>query len=110
MSLIDDATAAERFAKAILDDITFDHDERVRRASDLKEELATELDEGRVLFRARVSPAFHRVYDDEILPWTGRAKTRASRLAPAKLDGTRLLFLIGGAAALIVVVVWLIVR
>jgi hypothetical protein len=110
VALIEDETAAERLAKAFLDDITFDHDERVRRATDLREELAPEIEAGRALFRARVAPSLHHVFEGEILPWTGRAKTRAEKLAPAKLDATRVLFLVGGVTALIVVVTWLIVR
>jgi hypothetical protein len=108
--MIDDPKAAERLAKAILDDITLENDEAVRSAKDLREDLAPLLDEGRKLFASRVVPELHRVYDDEILPWTGRAKGRAEKLAPAKMDGTRVLFLIGGVALLVVVVVWLVVR
>ena len=44
------------------------------------------------------------------MPWTGRAKTRANALAPAKLDGTRVIMLVAGVAALVVVIVWLLVR
>lgn len=110
MALIDDPAAAERLAKAILDDITLEHDEEVRKARHLDEELVQWIDEGRVLFRARVAPQLHTIYDDEIMPWTGRAKTRANNLAPAKLDGTRVIMLVAGVAALAVVIVWLLVR
>lgn len=110
MAVIDDREAAERLAKAILDDITLENDEAVRKATDLREELAPLLEEGRTLFRSRVAPDLHEVYEGEILPWTGRAKTKAQKLAPAGFDGTRLLFLIGGAALLIVIVVWLVLR
>ena len=110
MALIEDPAAAERFAKVILDDITLEHDARIRAERDLIEALAPELEEGRKLFRARVAADLHSVYEGELLPWTNRAKTRAATLAPAKMDGTRLLFLVGGVVALIVVVVWLIVR
>lgn len=108
--MIDDPHAAERLAKAILDDITLEHDEEVRKARHLDEELAPLIDEGRALFHSRVVPDLHRIYEEEIMPWTGRAKTRAANLAPAKLDGTRVIMLVAGVAALVVVVVWLVVR
>lgn len=108
--MIADRKDAERLAKAILDDITLENDVAVRDAKDLREDLAPLLEQGRTLFRSRVAPELHEIYEGEILPWTGRAKGRAEKLAPAKLDGTRVLFLIGGAALLVVIIVWLVVR
>jgi hypothetical protein len=110
MSLIDDPKAAERLAKAILGDITLYNDERVRRAKDLTAELSVELEEGRGLFRSRVVPELHHVYEDEIMPWTGLAKGRAETLAPAKIDGARLFLAVGGIAALIALIAWLALR
>ena len=107
---IDDPKAAERLAKALLGDITLDHDERVRRATDLTAELAVEIEEGRALFRARVAPELHRVYEDELMAWTGRAKTRAATLGPARIEGGRLFVAVGVVAALIAVVAWLALR
>lgn len=110
MPLIDDPVAAERFAKAILDDITLENDEKVRKERDLLEAFSTEIEEGRKLYRSRVAESQHAVFEGELLPWTSRAKTRAEKLGPAKFDSTRLAFLIGGAVALVVIVVWLLVR
>lgn len=110
MSVLEDPKAAERLAKAILGDITLYNDERVRRATDLTEELAVEIEEGRALFRTRVAPELYRVYEDELMAWTGRAKTRAATLGPAKIDGARLFLVVGGIAALIALVTWLVVR
>ena len=107
---IDEPKAAERLAKAILDDITLDHPERVRASRDLVGDMAKELDEGRELFRSRVEPTLHRVYEDEMLPWQGRAKDQAIRVAGAPVDRTRLLLAIGAAVAFVVVVVWLAMR
>jgi hypothetical protein len=110
LSVIEDRGAAERLAKAILSDITLYNDERVRRATDLTAELSTELDEGRELFRSRVAPELHHVYEDEILPWTGLAKTRAAALAPARIEGGPLLMLVGLVTAFVAVVAWLALR
>jgi len=110
MSAIDDPKAAERLAKAILSDITLYNDARVRRATDLVAELSVELEEGRALFRARVVPELHHVYDDEIMPWSGLAKGRAENLAPARIDGARLFLAVGGVAALVALIAWLVLR
>jgi hypothetical protein len=110
MSGIDDPKAAERLAKAILSDITLYNDERVRRATDLTAELSVELEEGRALFRSRVVPELHHVYDEEIMPWSGLAKGRAANLGPAKIEGARLFMAVGGIAALIALIAWLALR
>lgn len=108
--MIEDEKDAERLAKAILDDITLDHAERVRDSRDLTADLATEIEEGRATFRSRVAPALHRVYDEELLPWQGRAKDRAIKVAGAPMDKTRLFIAVGAAVAFVVVVVWLVTR
>ena len=108
--MIDSAEAAQRLATAILDDITLENDARVRDAQDLEQELAPEIEEGRALFRARVAPDLHKVFEDEILAWRGRAKDRAAALAPAKVDVSRLLLLAALVAALGAVVTWLTLR
>jgi hypothetical protein len=108
--MLEDPKAAETLARAILDDITLDHDARVRASRDLTGDFAKEIEEGRVLFRSRVAPALHRVYEEELLPWQGRAKDQAVRLGSAPVDRSRLLLAVGAAIALVVVVVWLIVR
>ncbi len=102
--------AAERLAEAILDDITLENAERVRASSDLLADMAKELDEGRALFRSRVEPTLHRVYEDEMLPWQGRAKDQAIRVTGSPIDQTRLLLAIGAAVAFVAVVVWLVMR
>lgn len=108
--MIEDSTEAERLARAILDDITLDHPDRVQNTRDLLADLAPEIDEGRALFRARVAPALHHVYEDELLPWRGTARDHAKKLGRAPLDRTRLLLAIGAAVALVAVIVWLVTR
>jgi len=110
MAVIEDAEAAQRLAVAILNDITLYNDERIRKATDLEQDLAPEIEEGRVLFRERVAPALHKVFEDEILAWRGRAKDRAAALAPAKLDASRVLLLVGLAVGFVAVVAWLVLR
>jgi hypothetical protein len=107
--LIDDKTAAERLAQAILTDLTHEYSERIVRVKDVVEDLAAELEEGRVLFRSRVAPPLHRVYDDEILPWSSLAKTRAAR-SSAKPDMSKLLVAGLFAIGFVAVIVWLVVR
>jgi hypothetical protein len=97
-------------AKAILDDITFDNDEKVRASRDLTGDLSAEIDEGRALFRARVDEPLHGVFEEELLPWQGRAKDRAIKVAGAPVDRTRTLLAIGAAIAFVVIVVWLVTR
>jgi hypothetical protein len=107
MSLMADPVAAERLARAILDDITLYNDEKIRASRDLVADLATEVEEGRTLFRSRADPAHHHVFEDELLAWRGRAPDRARDLAGAGMDGSRLLIAIGAAVALAAVVAWL---
>lgn len=107
---IEDEKGAERLARAILDDITLDHAERARSSRDLTGDFATEIEQGRALFRSKVAPALHRVYEEELLPWQGRAKDQATKVAGEPLDKTRLFLAIGAAVAFVVVVVWLALR
>jgi hypothetical protein len=108
--MIEDPKAAERLARAILDDVTLDNEERVRASRDLKADLAAEIEQGRALFRSRVGPALHDVFEQELLPWQGRAKDEAKKLGGEPLDRTRLLLAVGAAVVFVVVVVWLAVR
>lgn len=109
--MIEDAKEAERLAKAILDDITLANEERVIASRDLPEDLANEIREGRALFQSRVAASLHRVYDEELLPWQGRARDRAVKYTGGeRMDRSRLLLAVGAAVAFVVVVVWLVVR
>ena len=111
MSLIQDAKQAERLAIAILDDITLTNEARVIASRDLTSDLAKEIAEGRALFESRVAPSLHRVFDDELLPWQGRARDRAIKYTGGeRMDRTRMFLAIGAAVAFVVVVVWLAVR
>jgi hypothetical protein len=107
--LIEDEKAAERLAQAILTDITLSCTERVAQAKDVIQDLAAEIEEGRVLFRSRVAERLYKVYDDEILPWSSLAKTRAAR-SSAKPDATKLLVAGLFTLGFIALVVWLVVR
>jgi len=111
VSLIEDPKAAERLARAILDDITLYNEERVIATRDLTGDLAPEIEEGRALFQSRVSPELHRVFDEELLPWQGRARDRAVKYSGGeRMDRSRLFLAVGAALAFVVVVVWLVVR
>ncbi len=111
MSLIDDPKQAERLANAILDDITLENESRVIASRDLTADLANEIDEGRALFRTRVAPALHGVYDEELLPWQGRARDRAVKYSGGeRMDRPRFFLAVGAALAFVVLVVWLVVR
>ena len=111
MSLIQDPKEAERLAGAILDDITLENDSRVIASRDLTTDLAKEIDEGRALFRSRVEPSLHHVFDEELLPWQGRARDRAIKYSGGeRMDRTRLFLAIGAAVAFVVVVAWLVAR
>ena len=111
VSLIEDPEQAERLAIAILDDITLANEERVIASRDLTADLEKELEEGRALFRSRVAASLHGVFDEEILPWQGRARDRAVKYSGGeRMDRTRLFLAIGAAVAFVVVVIWLVVR
>ena len=111
VSLIEDPKRAEQLAVAILDDITLQNEERVIASRDLTADLSKEIDEGRALFESRVAPSLHRVFDEELLPWQGRARDRAVKYTGGeRMDRTRLFLAIGAAIAFVVVVVWLAVR
>jgi len=107
---IDDPKEAERLAKAILGDLTLDHAERIRSSRDLLSDFAEEIEQGRALFRSRVAEPLHRVYEDELLPWQGTAKDHAIKVAPARVDRTRVLIAIGAMAAFVAIVAWLVLR
>ncbi len=110
-SVIEDRKEAERLAAALLDEITADNAERVRDSRDLTGDFTKEIDEARALFRTRVAEPLHGVFDEELLPWQGRAKDRAVRHGgAAPLDRTRLLLAVGAAVAFVVIVVWLVTR
>jgi len=111
VSLIEDPKQAERLAVAILDDITLANESRVIASRDLTTDLAPEIDEGRALFHSRVAPALHRIYDDELLPWQGRARDRAIKYTGGeRIDRTRLFLAIGAAVAFVATVIWLVIR
>jgi len=111
VSLIEDPKRAERLARAILDDITLQHAERVRETRDLTGDLAKEIEEGRALFASRVAEPLHRVFEEELWPWQGRARDRAIKYTGGeRMDRTRLLLAVGAALAFVAVVVWLALR
>jgi hypothetical protein len=109
--VIDDPKHAERLARAILDDITLYNEERVRDSRDLTGDLANEIEEGRALFRSRVAEPLHHVFDEELLPWQGRARDRAIKYSGGeRMDRTRLFLALGAALTFVVIVVWLVIR
>src|SRR5512140_2839363 len=109
--VIEDRKEAERLAAALLDEITADNTERVRTSRDLTGDLAKDIDDARAVFEARVAEPLRPVFDEELLPWQGRAKDRAILHGGGEsVDRTRMLLAIGAAIAFVVVVVWLVVR
>jgi hypothetical protein len=68
--LIEDAEKATKLARAIMSDITLYNGDKIARAADPKTDLASEIDEGRSLFRSRVAPAHHRVFEDAVAAWS----------------------------------------
>lgn len=68
MAIIDNETGARRFARAIASDLLLYNQARIVRGIEddsLFETLADDIEEGRALYRRRVSPALHalRLYD-----------------------------------------------
>jgi hypothetical protein len=79
MSVIEDRDKALRFARAILADLSLYNQDKLASASDPERDLASELAEGRALFRTRVSPALHACFDEEVTPWAAHAARDAPK-------------------------------
>jgi hypothetical protein len=62
MSLIEDEAKATRLARAIAADIELYNEAAITAGTD----LTPQIQEGRELFRSRVVPAFHAVFEDVI--------------------------------------------
>jgi len=77
LSLIEDEEGARRLARAIMSDVTLYNDARIARAIDPERDLATELEEARQLFQARVAPRFYMVFEDAVRRWAADARARA---------------------------------
>ncbi len=77
MSTIQTEEAARRLAQAILNDIALYNEEKILTGESVAEEMA----EGVALFRSRVAPALHHVWDQCIVSeWTPMvAKRRAGQ-------------------------------
>lgn len=69
MRVIDNHQAAEKLGRAILCDITLYNDTKLRAANDVRTELGPEIDEGRALFRQRVAPQLHDVFEEMVTGW-----------------------------------------
>ncbi|HET9959036.1 MAG TPA: hypothetical protein VFQ61_31310 [Polyangiaceae bacterium] len=71
MPLIEVEEAARRLARAIASDLSLYNEEKIIRGIEgdcLFEELAEEIEEGRTLYKSRVSPdLYHRNYYDRAL-------------------------------------------
>ena len=106
MGVIETEEAAKRLARVIVSDIEIYNKDKFHTGAD----LTAAIEEGRALFRSRVAEPLHRVYEDELLPWQGTAKDHAIKVAPARVDRTRVLIAIGAVAAFVAVVAWLVLR
>jgi hypothetical protein len=71
MPLIETEEAARRLARAIASDVSLYNEEKIVRgleSDSLFEELAEEIEEGRALYKSRVSPdLYHRNFYDRAL-------------------------------------------
>jgi hypothetical protein len=71
MALIDTEEAARRLARAIASDLSLYNEEKIVRGIEgdsLFEELSEEIEEGRALYKSRVSPElYHRNFYDRAL-------------------------------------------
>ena len=71
MALIDTPEAARRLARAIASDVSLYNEEKIVRGLEndsLFEELGEEIEEGRALYKSRVSPdLYHRNFYDRAL-------------------------------------------
>lgn len=79
MPLIENEDAARRLARAIASDLSLYNEEKIVRGIEsdaLFEELSEEIEEGRVLFKSRVSPELYprNLYDRAIVDILIRSK------------------------------------
>jgi hypothetical protein len=68
--LIDDAEKAAKLARAIMSDLTLYNGDKIASSADPRKDLANEIEEGRSLFRTRVAPAHHHVFEDALAAWS----------------------------------------
>ncbi len=79
MPLIETEEAARRLARAIASDLSLYNEEKIIRgigADNLFEELSEEIEEGRALYKSRVSPALYgrNLYDRAVVDILVRSK------------------------------------
>lgn len=79
MALIETEDAARRLARAIASDLSLYNEEKIVRGiegDNLFEELSEEIEEGRALYKSRVSPALYQrnLYDRAIVDILVRSK------------------------------------
>ncbi len=79
MALIDKEEAARRLARAIASDLSLYNEEKIVRgikADNLFTELAEEIEEGRTLYKSRVSPELYQrnLYDRALVDILVRSK------------------------------------
>lgn len=63
---IDNEAASQRLARALLSDVVSYNRSKLAGGGDARSVLATELDEARALFRARVASELHSVFEREL--------------------------------------------
>jgi hypothetical protein len=85
MALIDNPDRARQFARAISSDLSVYYDQKIREGienDNLFEVLESEIEEGRALFRSKVTPAIYElnIYDraivDVLLKSKGHIKSK----------------------------------
>jgi hypothetical protein len=79
MALIETEDAARRLARAIASDLSLYNEEKIVRGiegDNLFEELSEEIEEGRALYKSRVSPGLYKrnLYDRAIVDILVRSK------------------------------------
>jgi len=78
VALIVEQGRAERLARAIVSDIVLYHEAELREASP---QLTSAIDEGRELFRARVEPSLHAVFERALAERNLTAASVSERVA-----------------------------
>jgi hypothetical protein len=85
MALIETEDAARRLARAIASDLSLYNEEKIVRGiegDNLFEELSEEIEEGRALYKSRVSPGLYQrnLYDRAIVDILVRSKGHVKSL------------------------------
>jgi len=93
--LIEDRDKAMRLARAIFADLTLYNRDKIAAARDPRVDLAKEIGEGRELFRTRVAPTCHEVFEEELQRWSPSAQPSTPKTS-FEQDRARVVEALGG--------------